>query len=248
MWLLALCKHLDIKSILWFIFVACTNSQSSCFPAHSTPTNSNLNGYLHHFFHLSALPLDIRWQLPFFFLAWYVCKFIHWHCFCCYCCCRVNKIEQNVLVTVAHIVTVAGAHKNLSQSMWVTVKQLSFGFKWHVNLPQFYLCARELNRMVCWAKIIFKWRRIMACLAFSTNTRILWLNFSYVSDYRMAFIDWAIEWFEFMRGNLISCIYSHHWNVLTLRKMEKNEMCNDYTAWNQYEIVSQMTVNGAMIK
>lgn len=28
----------------------------------NTPTSSNLNCYLHHFFHFSALPLDIRWQ------------------------------------------------------------------------------------------------------------------------------------------------------------------------------------------
>lgn len=71
------CKRLSRQSIYgWFIFVAFAPIHKavvvSCLCV-STPTNSNLNGYLHHFFHFSALPLDIRWQLHF---PCFTCEFI----------------------------------------------------------------------------------------------------------------------------------------------------------------------------
>lgn len=49
-----------VKSISWFIFVCLHQFTKRLMPMFSLLSNSNLNGYLHHFFHSSALLLDIR--------------------------------------------------------------------------------------------------------------------------------------------------------------------------------------------
>lgn len=92
------CKRLSRQSIYrWFIFVAFAPIHKavvvSCLCV-STPTNSNLNGYLHHFFHFSALPLDIRWQL-------------HFPCFTCEFIFRFSFADVYGVVTAAAVVAAA---------------------------------------------------------------------------------------------------------------------------------------------
>lgn len=69
-------KRRIVKSISWFIFVYLHQFTKRLLPMFSLVSNSNLNGYLHHFFHSTALPLDMRWSLP-FYASWCVSSFLH---------------------------------------------------------------------------------------------------------------------------------------------------------------------------